>query len=243
MPAFSRNELLAMAHRKAAGQMQHGELKATAEKLGISPSAVSQALSSIEESSAAQTSAQANQANLHDNKYDALELVALNKLEGLLAVETNIMKVSKIMEMLNSAKRRAGIVGSLGSSSASGSANFITINMPAAIQQKLVLNENKEVIEVDGRSLVTMPSTEVEKILQEKKEAQAAAQELEAKEVAARIAAKEVARAEKDKSLMELLGEGENSPSPKAEAEHLSEAEEKLTSKQSSDENQFSLKI
>lgn len=227
MPAFSRNELLAMAHRKAAGQMQHGEIKAIANKAGISTSAVSQALSSIEESSNTQ-----NNSSLHDNKYDQLELAALNKLEGLLAVETNIMKVSKIMEMLNSAKRRAGIVGSLGSSSASGQANFITINMPAAIQQKLVLNENKEVIEVDGRSLVTMPSTEVEKILQEKKEAQAAMQEAEAKEVAARIAAKEIARAEKDKSLMELLGEGE-----KAEAEQSLEAEEKLTSKQSSDEN------
>lgn len=98
-----------------------------------------------------------------DQEVESIEAIAREKIRKLLLVETNLMKVLQVYKTMNGADRK------FASASASGMPAGTTVNIQlpqqAAIQFKL--SSTKEVIEIEGRALATLPSHQVEKRLRE----------------------------------------------------------------------------
>jgi hypothetical protein len=112
-----------------------------------------------------------------DDTVDRLESMALEKLEIIMALEMDIMKVLKVYQTLNAAKRRSKGEG--------GGSNSITINNTSVVEETTVVNLNlpsrmvgaarqavefqtnkhNEVIRVGGTDMITATNTDVLKQL------------------------------------------------------------------------------
>lgn len=138
MPSASLTEIMSA---RAAG-IRTGEIARAA---GVSPGAISQRLAAVSENSGTAPAT----ASAHDSAYDSLELRALAQLERTLAIVVDPLKLIRIVDSLNHARRRGGALAE------SSTSTSIQLVLPTIIQNKIVLNSKNEVIEVDGRPLVT----------------------------------------------------------------------------------------
>ncbi len=102
----------------------------------------------------------------HDENIHDLEKMALERIGKLLPMQTDLMKVTKVFQVLNSAKKSSDH-GVLGNSNAPGT--IVTLELPAAAHVTFKLTPDKQVVEVQGRSMVPMPSHMVAAKLREKK--------------------------------------------------------------------------
>ena len=132
------------------------EVVATA--VGCSPTYISQLLSDesfhTEVVALRTASLQAN--NKRDRSIDGIEDNLLRKLDEM--VESGMFykpqDVLRATQIVNSLKRR-GV-----SSQAATTINntIVNLNIPAAVNRQFVMNKHKEVIEIEGQSMVTMPA-------------------------------------------------------------------------------------
>lgn len=91
----------------------------------------------------------------HDTKIGDLEKDALEKMGRLLPMQTDIMKVSRIFQVLNGAKKSADQgLGNIGRNAGA----VVELHLPAAAHVHFRLTSDQQVIEVEGRSMVPMPS-------------------------------------------------------------------------------------
>lgn len=95
---------------------------------------------------------------VRDSLYDTLEDDLLNKLQETIPFMTRTAEITRALQVVNSAKRRG--VGAQESSSLEN-AKTVVINMPTQIIYQYSKNANGEVIEVEGRPMVTATSTQV----------------------------------------------------------------------------------
>jgi len=128
-----------------------------AQVVGCDPSYISQ-LGSREDIVARVSEIRASRAAemvQHDNNIGALEQVALERMGRLLPLQTNLMQVTKVFQVLNAAKKSSdmGIAGN-----AAQPGTIVTIHMPAAAQVHFKLTSDQQVIEIEGRSMVPLPS-------------------------------------------------------------------------------------
>lgn len=156
--------MAATDHATLLGMLQRGlTVGQMATELGVTPSAVSQALAAAPELAelAARHRAQAeNRAQALDDGWDAVELLTQKRLTDAMRYETNPARLAMVAKIANSARRR----GAVTPGSEQHKRRVVTVVMPAAIQGKIVLNEQKEVVEVNGRAMVTMPAGQVLKL-------------------------------------------------------------------------------
>lgn len=103
-----------------------------------------------------------------DNKYDALEDKLLEKLENIMPFLAKPRDVLEAIKTVNGAKRRAQV----GQSVDSAKTIHVHLQLPPAALARFSFNDNKEVIEVEGRVLANMPAANLIKSLEEKKEAE-----------------------------------------------------------------------
>lgn len=106
----------------------------------------------------------------HDGSIDeaeesALRMVRRNVESGLLKP----MEAVKHFAVLNSARRRSDV----GMTNSQPTNVVVNLNLPAAAVIQFKLSVNKEVIEVDGRSMTPLQSKEVARLSHEKKNADA----------------------------------------------------------------------
>lgn len=127
-----------------------------AEAVGCDPSYISQLLAEAEFAEAVQTRRAAAQlAHVeHDDSIDAMEELALAKVKQLLPFSTKISEAVKVFGILNAARRRATDVNQ----AATVPAQTVVINMPAAASVSVVMSSDRQVVEVEGRSMTTMPA-------------------------------------------------------------------------------------
>jgi hypothetical protein len=90
-----------------------------------------------------------------DDEVDELEQAALNRMKTLLPFATKISEAAKVYQILNSAKRKSSAVDN-SSAVAVGTVVTLEISGPARVQFKL--SSEKQVIDIDGRPLATMPA-------------------------------------------------------------------------------------
>ena len=89
----------------------------------------------------------------HDAKLDELEELALKRVATLLPFATKLSEAAKVFSLLNGAKRR-----SEAANVQSAPAQTVTIELPAAASVKVVVSTEKQVVEIEGRSMTTMPA-------------------------------------------------------------------------------------
>lgn len=99
-----------------------------------------------------------------DSKYDILEAELLQKLQDLMPLFTKPMDILRGIQVLNGAKRKA-TPAEFGTGSQK---QVIHLHMPAALAAKFIVNGMNQVIDVEGRTIATMPAKGVMKQLAER---------------------------------------------------------------------------
>jgi hypothetical protein len=92
--------------------------------------------------------------NERDRKIDSLEDTLLDKLEEIVNYIHKPTDLLRAFTMINSAKRR-GVQSTAG---AVPSQAVVKLTIPVVVMQKFVTNKQGEVIEIEGQTMVTMPS-------------------------------------------------------------------------------------
>lgn len=134
-----------------------------ASAIGVSPSRISQLLS---DDSFSQSVAELRYKTLaahteRDNAYDSLEDQLLQKLKGTLSMLFDPMKIAKLLQIINAAKRR----GSQQQELLTAAQTVVQLNMPTQIYQQFVTNVNNQVIKAGAQELITVQSGQMAGLL------------------------------------------------------------------------------
>lgn len=134
-----------------------------ASAIGVSPSRISQLLSS---ESFSQQVAELRYKTLaahteRDSAYDSLEDQLLQKLKGSLSMLFDPMKIAKLLQIINAAKRR----GQSSQEQISAAQTVVQLNMPTQIYQQFVTNINNQVIKAGAQDLITVQSGQMAALL------------------------------------------------------------------------------
>lgn len=177
-----------------------------AQALGVTPSAIDQAIEAHELKHLAQLAMFHRNSKITniDNMLDNIEHKALQNLEKACNYLQDPMKLMRIADFANKAKRRS--IPSQGGSS--DNIAVAIVQLPARVlESKFIFDRNNQAVEIDGRALVSMPSTQLLAEVRTRK-AQENKDELrtiEAEEAAASGGALEAPRTGGTPSVAELL--------------------------------------
>lgn len=145
------------------GQGHSPELVATI--IGCDPSYISQLLENEtfrnEVSELRVQSLQA--ATERDKKWDSLEEKLLNKLHDAVDFVIKPREILAILSVANAAKRR----GATATDSITINNQVVNLLMPTKLTTIFTVNQNNQVIGVGDKSMLTMPSKNIEKLLAE----------------------------------------------------------------------------
>jgi len=94
----------------------------------------------------------------HDDSIEGLEKLALEKIGKLLPMQSDVMKITRVFQVLNAAKKSGDAAGALAGQTPQ---QVVVLNLPAAAQLQFKLTSDQQVIEVEGRSMVPMASNVV----------------------------------------------------------------------------------
>lgn len=89
-----------------------------------------------------------------DGKIDDAEAEALKKVASLVPFITRPAEAVRVFGVLNAAKRRTA--DSI--SNAQAVAQTVALDLPAAARVRFTITQDKQVIEIEGRSMTTMPA-------------------------------------------------------------------------------------
>lgn len=150
--ALSRALIVAEMSRPGA------TISSVAERLSCTPSAIHQAIQNDEK--LARDILEAKVKNARDgieldDKYDKLEKKALDQLEKVLPFVSDPMKLARIAQTMNAAKRRGGAAVE------QETGTVVRLTLPNAIKARIELSAKSEVVQVDDRPLVTMPAAQL----------------------------------------------------------------------------------
>jgi len=132
-----------------------------AEALNVTPSAVAQVIDAHDLRAEA---AKNSRFESIDNKWNSLEEKILERLEKTYKSVQDPMKLTRMLQVINGAKRRSLAEGK--SLQADG-ARLVQLNLPERVQLAVSFNLNNEVIEINGRNLTTAQPARVLKEAQE----------------------------------------------------------------------------
>lgn len=144
----------------------HSEI---AELCSVTPAYVSQ-LATREDTQlylakAREEAAQAGIAAQLDQRYDDLELKLLKKLDTVATFLSKPAELARVLQTINNAKRRRGPLNPV----ATG-APVVQLVVPVAIQNKITLSANSEVLEIAGRRMQTMPAANLTALVETRNE-------------------------------------------------------------------------
>lgn len=123
-----------------------------AESLGVTPSAVCQAIEKYDIRNLAETKKKASKFSGIDENLNKAEEFLAKKLVAVVAELNDPVKIARTLQMVNAMKRRSLDEGTPNAPQT----NIAILNMPTRTQVQVVRNENNEVIEIDGREMLTI---------------------------------------------------------------------------------------
>lgn len=103
---------------------------------------------------------------LVDDMMDDIEALALEKMKALLPFITRPLDAARLFQTVNGAKRRTAEVVGL----QNPTAPTVQINIATSAAVQFKLSSDQQVVEVDGRSLTTLPTRQLVERLKEVKE-------------------------------------------------------------------------
>ena len=129
--------------------------------VGVSPSRISQLLSDedFREEVGKERAIGLLEARERDKRIDRIEDKCLDRLEQSIQSSLSItkpMEAARIVQIVNGLKRRGG--GELVGGQSVEASNVVTLVLPLVTQNKFVINGVGQVVEVEGQTLVTLPS-------------------------------------------------------------------------------------
>lgn len=142
--------------------------------LGLTELEVATALADPEFSAAlaAERGEKLEAAIAHDGKIESVEEKALKVLEQKLPFVRNPLEAARIFQILNSSRKRTATDS--GANQQSLGAQSVNIVLPKAAQVLISMNSLNQVIEVQGRSMATLPSRNLPGLLTDLKDQQRA---------------------------------------------------------------------
>ena len=148
--------------------------------LDISPSYISQCTANPVFSTELQTMLLTSQlaASQRDDELDSLEDILIEKVKTTIAFIVKPSEALKALQMVNGMKRRG--LGSVDRGAAVQQTTVI-VNLPSHLQPRevqAITSENNEIVEVDGRAMITKSSTSVLEQLDKHKQARSEARVL-----------------------------------------------------------------
>ena len=126
--------------------------------LGITPSAVSQLMSS----ESPELEAARKRSSALDAEYDEIEGALLKQLKRTIPLLLRPGEISNVLTRINAAKRR----GVAADAQSNGPTQIIQLNLPTRIQNKFVVNSTNQVVTAGDQDLVTIQSAAVQKLLE-----------------------------------------------------------------------------
>lgn len=100
-----------------------------------------------------------------DARIDSIEDKAWRRIDNLVELETNLMKLLKVAQAANAAKRRTQGVGM----AQPATALTVNIALPQAAVVEFTMSTDRQVVDIGGRAMTTMPSKLVQERLKERK--------------------------------------------------------------------------
>ena len=100
-----------------------------------------------------------------DNDINDIEQLALNRIKTLLPMQTNLALVTKVFTAMNGARKSTDV--GLAQQGAQPGA-IVSLNLPAAAEVFLKVTTDNQVVEIAGRSMVPLASSQVSAKLREK---------------------------------------------------------------------------
>lgn len=130
---------------------------AVAAACGVTVSRISQMLSQEEFANKVSELRFANLSahTARDNRYNSIEDQLLEKLEGSVGLMYRPMEILKSIQIINAAKRR----GQSAPDSILQQQTVVNLQIPVKVVNKFQVSINKQVTNVDGQDLLTMPSS------------------------------------------------------------------------------------
>lgn len=104
-----------------------------------------------------------------DDTLDQAEGLALSRVAQLIPFASRLGEAVAAYRVLNSAKRKTG--GAADAITMSPS-TIVNINLPESARVAMTMDANRQVIEVDGRPLLTMPSKNLANLLEARRATQ-----------------------------------------------------------------------
>lgn len=128
-----------------------------AQAVGITDAAVSQYLADpafAAEVARARTD-RLQAATKRDERYNEMEDVLLDKLESTLPFMHKPGEILGAIRIINNAQRRGAQAGA---DSSNQPQKIVVLNMPMQVVQRFTLNASSEVVEVENKTMATLPS-------------------------------------------------------------------------------------
>lgn len=137
---------------------------AVASALGLTDSAISQILSEegIAEAVSEKRAARFHQFSSHDAAIHSAEEKALEKLGRAIDFAVRPGELARIFQILNSAKRVTTDQGL----PQQAPSTTVTIHIPEAARVEFTVTQEKQVVEIQGRSMAPLPASNVTQLLQ-----------------------------------------------------------------------------
>lgn len=138
--------------------------------IGVSDSYISQLVAEPEVAELIQAKrvAKLDGVKAHDDGIDSLEKDALAKMHRLLPFVTKPMEVVRIFEAANSAKRKHEQTGP---QNVVPTTTIVQVQLPAAALSHFKISTDRQVVEVEGRSMNTLPAKNLNEQLKQRQEA------------------------------------------------------------------------
>jgi hypothetical protein len=97
-----------------------------------------------------------------DSNIDEIQDLALARIKNLVPMQSDVMKLTRVFQVMNAARKASdhGI-----NPSSQGQGATVVLELPADANVHFKLTSDRQVIEVEGRSMVPMPSQQVQKQL------------------------------------------------------------------------------
>ena len=100
--------------------------------------------------------------NERDDSINSMEDKLISKLQDCLPFMTRPMEILKAFTVINAAKRR----GQTAPDSLTQKTTIVQLNIPAILVERFTANINNQVVQVGDRSLLTIPSSQMNKQLE-----------------------------------------------------------------------------
>lgn len=156
---------LTATHQKILDLLGSGLPEGTvASAVGCTPAYISQLLSEPEfRSQVLEKRVVALQAqSKRDGRYDALEDRLLERLEEILPFMSRSAEVTRAMQVVNAAKRRGS---SIDQPAQLENTRQVILNMPVSVINQFALSASREVIEVNGKPMVSATSQQLKNMV------------------------------------------------------------------------------